>query len=233
METESEEFPFFLHHSLFSWLLFTLILSLFTLFLTVYLLSYSVSPLLSHPILSFFTWYQSFKLLSLTKASVNLFHSQFIFIWVWYNLFSSGPKVFQEGRTQDQPSRQGVYKSKPQEPFSKLSQFSLSLIFFEDSWAHSIIQWSIVLQSCPISFLMSNMVKKPLENEWLWSGLPSKALKMPCPSGSLSLSKKRASKKVAPLKHEDRRSLWCDGYKKEVMYLRKKKLEFNSTSQIQ
>ncbi|KAF2580782.1 hypothetical protein F2Q68_00001238 [Brassica cretica] len=64
-------------------------------------------------------------------------------------------------------------------------------------------KWSIVLQSCPISFLMSNMVKKPLENEWLWSSLPSKALKMPCPSGSLSLSKKRASKKVAPLKHKE------------------------------
>ncbi|KAF3579268.1 hypothetical protein DY000_02034167 [Brassica cretica] len=64
---------------------------------------------------------------------------------------------------------------------------------------------------------MSNMVKKPLESKGLWSSLPSKTLKLPCPSGSLYLSKKRASQKVAPLKHEERRSLWCDGYKKEVI----------------
>ncbi|XP_048612043.1 jacalin-related lectin 23-like [Brassica napus] len=62
------------------------------------------------------------------------------------------------------------------------------------------------------------MVKKPLESKSLWSSLPSKASKLPCTSGSLSLSKKRASKKVATLKHEERRRLWCDGYKKEVMY---------------
>ncbi|KAF2569487.1 hypothetical protein F2Q70_00027687 [Brassica cretica] len=68
---------------------------------------------------------------------------------------------------------------------------------------------------------MSNMVKKPLESKGLWSSLPSKASKLPCPSGSLSLSKKRASQKVAPLKHEERRILWCDGYKKEVMYLKR------------
>ncbi|KAF2574535.1 hypothetical protein F2Q70_00006055 [Brassica cretica] len=66
---------------------------------------------------------------------------------------------------------------------------------------------------------------KPLESKSLWSILPSKASKLSCKSGSLSLSKKRASKKVATLKHEERRRLWCDGYKKE--------LEFNSTSQIQ
>ncbi|KAF3579248.1 hypothetical protein DY000_02034168 [Brassica cretica] len=57
-------------------------------------------------------------------------------------------------------------------------------------------KWSIILQSCPISFLMSNMVKKPLKNKGLWSSLPSKASKLPCPSGSLSLSMKKASQKV-------------------------------------
>ncbi|KAF2552239.1 hypothetical protein F2Q68_00034990 [Brassica cretica] len=107
-----------------------------------------------------------------------------------------------------------IQVSEPQELFSKLSQFSIPLIFFEDSLAHSIIQWSIDLQSCPISFLLSNTVKKPLESKGLWSSLRSKAPNLPCPNGSLSLSKKRASKEVAPLKHKERRNL-CDGYKKE------------------
>jgi len=66
------------------------------------------------------------------------------------------------------------------------------------------------------------MVKKPLESKSLWSSFPSKASKLHCTSGSLSLSKKRASKKVATLKHEERRRLWCDGYKKEVMYLKRR-----------
>ncbi|KAF2615896.1 hypothetical protein F2Q70_00008206 [Brassica cretica] len=112
-----------------------------------------------------------------------------------------------------------IQVSEPQELFNKLSQFSIPLIFFEDSLAHSIIQWSIDLQSCPISFLLSNTVKKPLESKGLWSSLRSKAPNLPCPNGSLSLSKKRASKEVAPLKHKERRNLWCDGYKKEVMVI--------------
>ncbi|KAF2589048.1 hypothetical protein F2Q70_00041199 [Brassica cretica] len=129
--------------------------------------------------------------MNLTKASVNLFQTVFI-------LNSSS-------------SESGTTFCPAVQRFCKKDEHKTS----------SQGKWSIVLQSCSISFLMSNMVKKPLESKGLWSSLPSKASKLPCPSGSLSLSKKRSFQKVAPLKHEERRSLWCDGYKKEVMYLKR------------
>ena len=66
---------FSLDYSLLSYSLCLLCFSLSIYFYTLFLL-YS----LSHPNLSFLTWYKSFKLLNLTKASANLFHSQFIFI---------------------------------------------------------------------------------------------------------------------------------------------------------